>query len=129
MITTDFDKLSFHDATIEGITRGLRVISIEIEGAFMSKEHPKAEGIDWFIDKANLQLCNVTSEWLLFWHDDIEGKTHPQPELPLDEIMNLNFDGSTFEFGGMLKSIPWVQWTINATEFKLDIRTKHTGKS
>jgi len=129
MITTDFDKFSFHDASVEEIARSPGVISIDFEGAFMSNEHPEANGVDWFIDKGILHLSNVTSELPLFWYDDIEGRPHPEPELPIDEIMNLDFDGSKFEFGGFFKHEPWVQWTVNATRFKIEIKSKHLAKS
>jgi len=129
MITKDFDKFNFHDASIEKITRYTGVISIDFKGVFMSKEHPESDGVNWFIDKGVLQLCNVTSELPLFWYDDIEGKPHPEPELPIDEIMNVGFDGNVFEFRGFLRHTPWVQWTVNATQFKLEMKSKYLAKN
>jgi hypothetical protein len=78
------------------------MISIQFENAFMNKVHPDANGTDWLIDSGVLHLCNVTSETPLFWYDDIEGKPHPEPLLPIDEIMKVEFNGSQFEFGGFL---------------------------
>ena len=43
-LTTDFDKLGFHDASIENIERQSGSIILVINGAFISKEHPKSEG-------------------------------------------------------------------------------------
>jgi hypothetical protein len=129
MITTEFDKFSFHDSSVEKVDRSPGIISIEFENAFMSKDHPEANATDWLIDSGVLHLCNVTSEVPLFWYDNIEGKPHPEPQLPIDEIMNLEFNGKQFEFGGFLKSEPWVQWLVNATEFKIEIKGKHVAHS
>ena len=125
MITTEFDKLSFHDAAVENITRSNSTISIEFEGAFLSKEHPSAGGKDWIIEKGILHLRNVSKEVPLFWYDNIEGKPHPEPELPLDEITNLDFNGVLFEFRGFLNREPWVEWQVYATEFEIEIKEKH----
>ena len=129
MITTEFDKFSFHDSSVEKIDRTAGMISIEFENAFMSKDHPEANGTDWQIERGVLHLCNVTSEVPLFWYDNIEGKPHPEPQLPIDEIMKLEFDGKQFEFGGFLKSEPWVQWQVNATGFQIEIKGKHVAHS
>ncbi|MFC3195949.1 hypothetical protein ACFODZ_16965 [Marinicella sediminis] len=129
MITTNFDKLSFHDASIEKIDRKPGEISIEFEGAFLSKEHPDSKGEDWVIESGVLHLLNVTDELPLFWYDDKEGKPHPSPDFPIDEVMNLDFNGDTFEFGGFLNREPWVQWVVNATGFKIEIKGSHSAYS
>ena len=128
MITTNFEKLSFHDASIGKVDREPGAISIEFEGAFLSKEHPYSNGEDWVIECGVLHLLNVSSELSLFWYDDNAGKSHPTPDFPIDEVMKLDFDGKTFEFGGFLNHEPWVQWVINATEFKIDIKGKHKAQ-
>lgn len=129
MITSEFDKFSFHDAAVEKISRENGIISIKFEGAFMSKDHSASGGIDWVIDQGILHLCNVSKELPLFWYDNVEGKPHPKPEFPIDEIMNLDFNGQVFEFGGFLNREPWVQWQVNATEFKIEITCKHAAHS
>lgn len=129
MITSDFDKFSFHDTAVKKITRSSCTISIEFEGAFMSKEHPESCGSDWTIELGVLHLCNVSQEMPLFWDDNIEGKPHPNPELPLDEITNLEFNGSLFDFDGFLNREPWVQWQVYATAFKIEITGKHLARS
>ena len=111
------------------VTRSNGVVSIEFLGAFMDKSHPDSGGVDWVIDKGVLHICNVTKEVSLFWYDNIEGKKHPKPEIPLDEITTLGFDGRLFEFGGFLNHEPWVQWQIYATNFKIEIIGKHPRHS
>lgn len=129
MITSEFDKFSFHDAAVDKVTRSNGTISIEFEGAFMSKEHPESGGSDWAIDNGVLHLCNVSKEVPLFWYDNIEGKPHPNPVLPLDEITTLEFNSSLFDFGGFLNREPWVQWQVYATAFKIEIKGKHIEHS
>ena len=124
MIKSEFDKFSFHDAAVEKITRGDGSISIEFEGAFMSKDHSESGGNDWIIDQGVLHLSNVSKEVPLIWYDNIDGKPHPSPEFPLDEITNLEFNGELFEFGGFLEREPWIQWQVYATEFKIEIKCK-----
>jgi hypothetical protein len=76
MITTNFEKLSFHDSSIENISRVEDSIIIEFEGAFLSKDHPDSGGCDWWIDEGILRLLNVAGEEAKFWYDDKEGKPH-----------------------------------------------------
>ena len=66
MIITDFEKFSFHDASVEKFSRVQEWILIEFEDAFMNKYHPRSNDEDWFIDLGLLHLCNVTSESPLF---------------------------------------------------------------
>jgi len=129
MITSEFEKINFHDASVAKITRGKGTISIEFESAFMSKKHSESDGNDWIIDHGVLHLCEVTKEVPLFWYDNNEGKPHPEPELPLDEITTLEFDGNVFHFGGFLKHEPWVEWQVYATNFKIEINSKHVAHS
>ncbi|WP_461535282.1 hypothetical protein [Spongorhabdus nitratireducens] len=129
MITSEFDKFCFHDARVIEITRDNGSISCEFESAFMSKDHPESGGNDWVIDQGVLQLCNVSKEVALFWYDSIEGKSHPRPELPLDEISSLEFNGAVFDFGGFLNREPWAQWLVYASEFKIEIKSKHIESS
>jgi len=129
MITSEFEYFSFHDAAVDKITRAGGTISIKFEGAFMSKNHSASGGEDWVIDQGVLHLCNVSKEVPLFWYDHIEGKPHPKPELPLDEITTLVFNGELFDFGGFLKREPWVQWQVYATGFKIEVKGKHVAHS
>jgi len=78
MITTDFEKLSFHDSSIENINRIGDSIIIEFKGAFLSKDHPESGGHDWWIDEGKLTLLNVAGEEAKFWYDNKEGKPHPK---------------------------------------------------
>ena len=109
MIITNFKKISFHDASVEKFSRVQEWISIEFEDAFMNKDHSRSNDEDWFVDSGLLHICNVTSESPLFQYDNVEGKQHPELELPIEEIMNLEFNGNVFEFGGFLKNEPWLQ--------------------
>jgi len=125
MITTDFEKLSFHDSSIERIDRTDDSIEIEFKGAFLSKDHPNSGGCDWWIDEGILKLLNVTGEESKFWYNDKEGKPHPKPEFPIDEIMNLDIEGEYFKFGGFLEREPWVEWYVKSSKFEVEIVTKH----
>jgi hypothetical protein len=129
MITAEFDNFSFHDATVSNVNRKPNSISIVFENAFMSKGHSESEDKDWNIDSGVLHLSNVSKELALFWYDNIEGKPHPEPELPLDVIMNLDFDGKIFKFGGFLNNEPWAEWQVYATEFKIEINSRHVVHS
>lgn len=125
MITTDFDKLSFHDSSIENIERDGSSLTIEFKGAFLSKDHPDSKGRDWWIDEGRLRFLNVSGEEAKFWHDNKEGKAHPKPEFPLDEITNLDIEDGQFKFGGFLEREPWVEWNVKATEYEIEVISKH----
>ena len=119
MISSHYENLSFHDASIENIERGEGFISLKIKGVFISKEHPDSKGIDWFVEEGILKLSEVTSERATFWDDDKEAKQHPEPEFPLDEIMNSSFNGEVFSFDGFLKTEPWYEWFVSCRSFEL----------
>ena len=125
MITTDFDKLSFHDSSIEKTERIENTIAIEFKGAFISKDHPDSEGRDWWVNEGKLRLLNVFGEEAKFWYDDKEGKPHPKPEFPLDEITNLDIESGFFKFGGFLEREPWVEWNVKANQYEIEVISKH----
>jgi len=129
MIHSHFDKLSFHDASIEKIVRADGSIVIEFKGAFLSSEHPESNGSNWVIEEGVLTLTGVTSEKTLFWYDDKEGKAHPSPDLPLDEIMELKYSDSMFSFAGFLDKEPWAEWFVGATGFNISITAKSIPSS
>jgi hypothetical protein len=118
-ITTDFQHISFHDASLDKIVRRPGVVSIEFCGAFVSKEHPAALGRDWTIERGTLELLKVRGEEALFWYGDRVSMPHPEPDFPLDEVMHVKFDGTRFAFDGFLKNVPWYTWSVVATDFSL----------
>ena len=120
-ITSEFNKLSFHDASVEGIERQSGSISLQIKGAFISKEHPASRGQDWKVNEAKLTILGVTEERATFWDDDKAAKEHPEPEFPLDEIMNASFIEGVFSFDGFKETVPWYEWFITANSFVLEV--------
>lgn len=120
-ISTDFDKLSFHDAGIENIVREEDCILISINGAFISKEHPQAGGKDWFVESGTLKLLGVIFEEAKYWDDTKAAREHPQPEMPLDEIMHASFENGVFHFDGFRETVPWFEWFVTAQGFTLEV--------
>lgn len=121
-LATDFDKIGFHDASIESIKRQLGSIYIEISGAFVSKEHPGSNGQDWAVENATLRILGVTEERATYWDDEKSAKEHPEPEFPLDEIMHAYFVGGVFSFDGFKETVPWYEWFITANSFVFEVR-------
>ena len=119
IISSGFELLSFHDTSIDSVVREPRVVTIEFSGAFLSKVHPAACGINWHIELGTLILSGVTGEEALFWYGDRVSKPHPKPDLPLDEIMNASFDGKRFAFDGFVNNEPWYEWLVEADAFSL----------
>ncbi len=124
MITTEFEKLDFHDASIDSINREEKNISIRFSGALLRKEHSNSDGDNWKIDQGILCLFSVSSEESIFWYGNQEAKPHPEPEFPLDEITILEFDGSIFKFSGFLRGEPWMTWNVTAKSFEVEIIEK-----
>jgi len=123
-ISSNFEKLSFHDSGIENIVRDSDRIRIEMENVFLSREHPESKGEDKLLNKCTLHIISVESEKAFYWDDDKSGKEHPEPNLPLDEIMNAKFENGIFHFDGFKNSNPWYEWFIKAESFELEIHEK-----
>lgn len=121
-LSTDFDKIGFHDASIEKVERQPGSIVLELKGGFISREHQNSKGHDWNVEEARLEIRGVTEEKAIFWDDDKIAKDHPDPDLPLDEIMNANFKEGVFLFDGFKKTEPWYEWMISASSFILEVR-------
>lgn len=122
-ITSDFDKLGFHDASIEKIERGPESVTLEIRGAFISKEHPISEGQDWMVEEAVLKIIGVTKERATYWDDDKAAKEHPEPDFPLDEIMHAHYIDGVFSFDGFKQTVPWYEWFITASSFTFEVKS------
>ncbi|ROQ19480.1 hypothetical protein EDC38_0062 [Marinimicrobium koreense] len=120
-ITSDFDKLSFHDAGIAKIVREDGCILISIEGAFISSDHPQAGEKDWVVESGTLKLLGVISEEAKYWDDTKAAREHPQPEMPLDEIMHASLENDVFHFDGFRGSVPWFEWFVTAQGFALEV--------
>lgn len=118
-ITSNFEQISLHDTSIESIERDQGCVIISFEGAYISKDHPAAMGTPWHIESGRLILLGVSEESAVFWYGDRVSKPHPEPEFPIDEIMHASFNGEVFAFDGFLKSMPWYEWFVKATGFKL----------
>lgn len=121
-LANDFDKLGFHDASIENFERRADSIVLEIKGAFISKEHPSSQGQDWRVEDAQLEIIGVTQEKAMFWDDDKSAKEHPEPEFPLDEIMHAHFIDGVFSFDGFKQTVPWYEWFITANSFVFEVK-------
>jgi len=121
-LTTDFEKIGFHDASIENIEREGNSILLELKGAYISKEHPKSGDQDWSVEEAQLRILGVTGERATFWDDDKSAKEHPEPEYPLDEIMNANFKNGVFSFDGFKDTESWYEWFITANTFSFEVK-------
>ncbi|WP_188150496.1 hypothetical protein [Teredinibacter waterburyi] len=122
-LSTDFDKLGFHDASIEKIERQSGSVILEIKGVFISKEHPGSDGQDWKVEEAILEILGVTEERATHWEDDKAAKEHPEPEFPLDEIMHAHFVDGVFSFDGFKQTVPWCEWFITANSFILEVKS------
>ncbi|RJG36507.1 hypothetical protein [Motilimonas pumila] len=122
-LTTDFDKLGFHDTSIEKIERQSESVVLEIKGAFVSKEHPDSDGLDWTAEEATLKILGVTEERATYWDDTKAAREHPEPEFPLDEIMHASFKDGVFSFDGFKQTVPWYEWFITANSFILEVKS------
>ncbi|HFQ5018205.1 hypothetical protein [Vibrio vulnificus] len=118
-INTDFEKMSFHDVSINDVSRTDSKIIIVLSGIFISKEHPSSNGKDLIVQNGVMTLYNVSNEKSLTWLNDVAPVSHKIPEYPIDEIMNAKFDGSAFHFDGFKETMPWHEWFIQATSFNL----------
>ncbi|HDY7722541.1 TPA: hypothetical protein RQK05_004621, partial [Vibrio vulnificus] len=92
-INTDFEKMSFHDVSINDVSRTDSKIIIVLSGIFISKEHPSSNGKDLIVQNGVMTLYNVSNEKSLTWLNDVAPVSHKIPEYPIDEIMNAKFDG------------------------------------
>ena len=118
-INTDFEKMSFHDVSINDVSRSDSKIIIVLSGIFISKEHPGSNGKALIVQNGVMTLYNVSNEKSLTWLNDVSPVSHKTPEYPIDEIMNAKFDGNTFHFDGFKETMPWHEWFIQATSFNL----------
>ncbi|MCF2909215.1 hypothetical protein L1285_12880 [Pseudoalteromonas sp. DL2-H2.2] len=118
-INTDFEKMSFHDVSINDVSRNDSKIIIVLSGIFVSKEHSGSNGKDLIVQNGVMTLYNVSNEKSLTWLNDVSPVSHKTPEYPIDEIMNAKFDGNTFHFDGFKETMPWHEWFIQATSFIL----------
>ncbi|ELA9373135.1 hypothetical protein QUO16_004458 [Vibrio parahaemolyticus] len=118
-INTDFEKMSFHDVSIEDVSRIDSNIIMVLSGVFISKDHPSSNGNDLIVRNGLMTLYNVSNEKSLTWLDVVAPVPHETPEHPIDEIMHAEFDGSTFHFDGFKETMPWHEWFIQATSFNL----------
>ena len=121
IITSDFNKLCFHDASIDKVSRDEHCTTIKIFGVFISKEHPQAQGKDWAEKSCILKFHGVENEEAKYWDDTKTAKPHPEPEMPLDEIMNASLKDGVFHFDGFKESVPWFEWIVTAQGFSLEV--------
>ena len=128
-LTSDFDKIGVHDASIEKIERRSESVVLEIKGALVSKEHPGSGGQDWTIEEATLKILGVTEERATYWDDAKAVKEHPEPDFPLDEIMHASFKDGVFSFDGFKQTVPWYEWFITANSLILEVESASTFSS
>jgi hypothetical protein len=120
-IDEQFELIYFHDASIDGASRVGGDLVLNISGAFLSSNHPQSNGKDWSIEKAELHFEHVSEEVAKFWDDTKAPKPHPEPELPLDEIMEAKYEDGYYVFSGFKNTVPWSEWHIKSTHFILNI--------
>ena len=96
----EFELIHFHDASIDDASRDGSNLILTISGAFLSSKHPQSEGKDWSIEKAELCFEHVSEEIAKFWDDTKTPKPHPEPKLPLDEIMEARFENNYYMLSG-----------------------------
>lgn len=120
-IGTNFRNMSFHDASIESISRVDGKITMDLIGVYIGRDHPQSERKDWFAESCTLVLFGVKWEEAKYWDDDKAPKPHPEPDVPLDEIMNAKHENGVFHFDGFKNSIPWYEWFISAEGFELTV--------
>ena len=87
-INTDFEKMSFHDVSIEDVSRIDSKIIMVLNGVFISKDHPSSNGNDLIVHNGLMTLNNVSNEKSLTWLDVVAPVPHETPEHPIDEIMH-----------------------------------------
>ena len=118
-ITANFNQLSFHDSTIESVTRDNGEIEITFEFVVVAPEHPQGNGSLIEIRNAKLKLLGVSSEKALIWHDDKEPLNHPNPNIPVNEVMHGTLKEEGFHFDGFWQPNDWSEWFIVAKGFML----------
>jgi hypothetical protein len=106
-INTDFEKMSFHDVSIDDVSRTDSKIIIVLSGIFISKEQPSSNGKDLIVQNGVMTLYNVSNEKSLTRLNSVASAIHKTPKYSIDEIMNAKFDGSTFYFDGFKETMPW----------------------
>ena len=74
---------------------------------------------DDYIYLDNIELCCLEHQIVSaeLWTDSVAPKVHPNPELPLDEIMNNSVVGNVLELGGFTGASDWAVWRIRASSF------------
>ncbi|WP_028762908.1 hypothetical protein [Shewanella colwelliana] len=122
-----FEKLDLHDASIEKVERLGDDVILSIRGVLVLKDHPMSQGDNLFIEDCKLKIVGVSSEVAKFWENDVAPISHPEPDYPLDEIMNASFENGVFHFDGFKNTTPWYEWFLHANGFELDVYNYKKG--
>lgn len=116
-ISRNFNQLSFHDASVLSIERGDEKIEVFFDFIIVVPEHPDAKGKMVELRNAKVTFLKIKSERALIWYDDKSQRDHPNPDVPVDEIMNSTQKGEYFHFDGFWQRTDWTEWYIYTDNF------------
>jgi len=120
-IDSEFENLSFHDASIDLVERSQDRLSLMISGAFIGAKHSQSQGLDWHVARCIMRFIAVSSETAVTCLHTSEVIENTTPEFPLDEIMHATFENGIFQINGLKDTVPWHEWAIEAEGFELVI--------
>lgn len=116
-ITSNFNYLGFHDASIESVNRHSDTLEVLFDFVIVAPEHPDANGTVIELRNVKASFNHVSSEKALIWHDDKAPIQHPNPEAPVNEVMHGTQKDDYFHFDGFWQPDDWSEWYIYATGF------------
>lgn len=121
-ISTKFNQLSFHDASIESVRRVDDSIEIVFDFVVIASEHPAAKADFIELREARAIFSKVKNEKALIWHDDKSPIEHPNPDFPLNVVMHGTQKEGFFHFDGFWQPDDWSEWFIYTDSFKISGR-------
>ncbi len=121
-ISRNFNQLSFHDASIESVRREVEQIEVLFDFVIVAPEHPDAHGDVIELRNAMVTFSRVKAEHALIWHDDKSPIEHPNPEVPVNEVMHGTQKEDCFHFDGFWQLNDWSEWYIYTDSFVINGR-------
>ena len=118
-LSSYFNHLGFHDASIESVLREDDRVEVRFDFVIIASEHPEADGRVIEIKGAKVIFTQVTSEKAVIWHDDKSPIEHPNPDIPILEVMHGTQHDDCFHFDGFWQSDDWSEWYIYSNNFVL----------
>ena len=120
----DLGRVSFHDSTLLSVEEKPGYIRMEIDSACVWASLIGAEGEAWTLQECSLQCFNVVKNEKEEWDDTSTAKSHSNPSLPIDEILDNEVIETCFELAGFTHNKNWGVWRIEAKEFELNWKTQ-----